>query len=311
MRRGRKLDRITRITNQVDALHEVFSSELFEHTIGTHSIDEFRGNNFNSVYYYKVGMLPDLITPQNIDEYGVAYTFYFLREAQKFSMDLWFIKDNNIYIRDGFLLTYSEKIQDGSTFKASLTETFKKATGMSNSPTLFSNSEISEAIKGFNSYDLSNFSVDNSGGKVPDFSHFYTQSKSQANSQRIIKAYYFVLTARQNAAVPMKILSYCTALECLFNTSVSEISYQISERVALLLGKNKEDRLEIFHTVKNGYKYRSLVVHGSNLKGDELKASKVSNELDSILRQLLNENYSIFSESPTFINEFFLNDVLD
>ena len=306
MNKGKRLDKITRISNKFDNLNEAFTSKLMQYTLGSHSIDEFKGNDFNTVYYYKTGQFPDTITSKNIDQYGTACTFYLLREAQNFSLDLWFVKDNNIYVRDGFLVAYSKSIPDGSTFKASLTETFKKANGELNSPTIFSDLEISEAIKNFASYDLSNLSLDNLGGKMPDFKHFYKNSKSP----RMLKAHYFLLSARQNAAVPMKILFYCTALECLFNTSVSEISYQISERVALLLGESPEQRLEIFNIVKTGYRYRSSVVHGSDLKGDETNASKISNSLDFILRQLLNQNHSIFDEKSTTIDEYFLNKAL-
>lgn len=59
------------------------------------------------------------------------------------------------------------------------------------------------------------------GMKYPDFSHFYKNS----NAQRMKKAQYFLAGARMNAAIPMKIVSYCTALECLFSTAKTEINH--------------------------------------------------------------------------------------
>lgn len=57
-------------------------------------------------------------------------------------------------------------------------------------------------------------------------------------------------------------LSLTSAIEALVNSSKNEITHQIGERVAILCGKTKEGRLDIYHNVKKLYNTRSTLVHG-------------------------------------------------
>lgn len=56
--------------------------------------------------------------------------------------------------------------------------------------------------------------------------------------------------------------SLVTILEALLSTGTAEISHQISERVAVLIGREPNDRLEIYRRVKKLYDLRSRITHG-------------------------------------------------
>lgn len=297
LNKGFELAPGTRISNGPDVRSNILKTDLMMWTAGVHSVDEFD----NTVYYYKIGEFPEIKTKDEMDQKGTAYTFYFLREAQGFVTDLWFVKDNGIYVRDGFLITYVNKIEEGATFKASLTETFKAASG-EYGEFVFTKKEVEAAKQNFEPFSLDDFNLDNMGFKYTNFDHFYKSS----NAQRIHKAHYFTLGARNNSAIPMKIVSYCTALECLFSTAKTEINHRIAERVAAMLGTSQEDKKDLFKFIKKAYDYRSTIVHGSNIKGSEETLAPVSIRLDSILRQLLSGNHEIFTKSDSEIDEFFI-----
>jgi hypothetical protein len=70
-----------------------------------------------------------------------------------------------------------------------------------------------------------------------------TKTMLHAKSGRIGRFTYFLDAARQNRDIAVKILHYCSALEAIVSTSHTEISHQISERIAFLLRGRFESRL--------------------------------------------------------------------
>jgi Apea-like HEPN len=56
--------------------------------------------------------------------------------------------------------------------------------------------------------------------------------------------------------------SLVTILEALLSTGTAEISHQISERVAVLIGREPRERIEIYRKVKKLYDLRSRITHG-------------------------------------------------
>ncbi|MCK2000840.1 HEPN domain-containing protein [[Brevibacterium] frigoritolerans] len=285
-----------RISNGPQVLSKTLDTELMRDTLGVLSKDEFD----NMVYLYVDGELANIPTKQQMDEIGTDYTFFLLRKAQSFIEHLWQIKDNNIYVRDGFLLTYNKQFEDGCTYKASLSEIYSYAT-CEEKESNFSNKEISSAILAFSPYALDGYKEKTFGGKNPNSDHFYKNK----GSQRMVRAEYFTLGARGSAIVPMKIVSYCNALECLFTTGKTEVNHKIAERVAIMLGTSKESKLHLFDLVKKAYTYRSSLVHGQYLKGTEENLLTISKELDDILRKLLVGKHEIFSKSDAEMNDFF------
>lgn len=100
-----------RISNGPEIFSEILSTDLMTATAGIHSIDEFK----NKVYFYVNGEFPDIHTKEQMDKIGGKYTFFFLRQAQLLTHYLWRVKDNNVYVRDGFLLAYEQNFEDGFT----------------------------------------------------------------------------------------------------------------------------------------------------------------------------------------------------
>lgn len=291
----------TRITNGPEIKSDILDSQLMKATAGLHSIDEFD----NTVYYYKTGDFPSIDTYDEMNLKGGQYTFYFLREAQGFTTDLWMVKDNGIYVRDGFLITYKERLEDGISFKASLTETFKSSSG-SRERITFTKEEIDIAIQNFYPYMNDEISEDDYGEKYPNFEHFYKAS----SPERMGKAEYFTIAARTNAALPMKIVLYCTALECLFSTAKAELTHRTAERVAALLGGSSQEKKELYKFIKKAYDYRSTIIHGSNLKDEEAILMNTSIRLDDTLRQLILGNHEVFTMKNEEMDDFFITLIL-
>lgn len=236
-----------------------------------------------------------------MDELGGKHCCAFLRQVQQLAHLLWYIKDNSIYVRDGFLLVYKNKLNDGFTYKASLSEVFSYS-NCEWADSEFSQSELMEAIKRFTPVPLGDYSEDEFGGKFPNSDYFFKTK----GSDRTTRAMYFTLAARRNSILPMKILSYCTALECLFTIGTSEITHKIAECVAFMLGNSKESKKELYKLVKEAYNYRSAVVHGQHLKGSDEKLVPLSVDLDEILRQLFVNDYDIFSKNDEEIENYFM-----
>lgn len=280
MNKGIELYPGTRISNGKEKLSSFINTNLFARTAGQHSYSEFE----DKVYCYKVGEYKE------IESKGNMVTFHFLREIEQFIHALWYVKDNSIYIRDGFLFFYEDDIENGVTYKASLSTMYTSSDG-SRSETYFSKEEVSSALSYFTPFTLEEINEETFGGKYVENDHFY----KKANLKRHERVKYFVVAARATNALPMKIVMYCTALECLFSTGSTEIVHKISERVAVLLGKTADEKIEIFDFVKKAYNYRSTVIHGSAIKADNGGLLEISMGLDQILRQfLLMEDHEVF-----------------
>ena len=116
------------ISNNGDLLKEVlnYKSDLALDTMGVHSIDEFQGNTF----YLVDGEFDASITHEKVDTFGTMMAFGFLRQIQSLTNDLWSIRDNSIYVRDGFLFVYDKDFEDGVSYKASLSTINTKSTGI-------------------------------------------------------------------------------------------------------------------------------------------------------------------------------------
>lgn len=90
--------------------------------------------------------------------------------------------------------------------------------------------------------------------------YFRPYSKSY---DRLSTALFFFWNAITERSKAMMFLNFTIIFECLLSTSKQEISHQISERVAILLGKKVHDRKDIYERVKkNIYDKRSKIVHG-------------------------------------------------
>ena len=73
---------------------------------------------------------------------------------------------------------------------------------------------------------------------------------------------------------------YVTVMEALVSTTTVELSHQVSERIALLLGRDINSRVEIYWEMEKAYGYRSKAAHGKSLKGMEQEVYAFLSEID-------------------------------
>lgn len=86
--------------------------------------------------------------------------------------------------------------------------------------------------------------------------------------KRIWTALYWYGEAMSERELNSLIIKYATFLEALFNSREGGISEQISEFTAHVIGKNKEERMDIYSTVKKLYSLRSNAVHGGAIENN-------------------------------------------
>ncbi|MEB2294465.1 hypothetical protein [Priestia megaterium] len=290
-----------RISNGRKILDETIGTKLMSATLGVHSLREFN----DSVYVYIDNELDEIQTREQMDQAGSSLTFLHLRQMQHFTHELWKIKDNSVYVRDGFLLAYPSNgtFEDGCTYKASLSEVFT-CSNCEIKPTKFSDVEVTKASEWYKSSKLLTHNAREDGGKLPDARPLI---KGETPSTRMTRAIYFTDTARKNAVLPTKIVSYCTALECLFTTKAFKISTTVASRTANMLGGNDAAYISAFDLVKEAYKYRSIIVHGQSLEGDEETLARICRRLDIMLRTFIIGDHEIFSKDDKEMDRFFEN----
>ena len=98
-------------------------------------------------------------------------------------------------------------------------------------------------------------------------------------------------------------------MEALVSTSTAELSHQVAERVAILIGNNAVDRQTIYHDIKKGYNIRSKAAHGEPLKGTVQDVADLLVILDDYLRRLMKLE-SPYNFDDNKLNEFFIKELM-
>jgi hypothetical protein len=103
-------------------------------------------------------------------------------------------------------------------------------------------------------------------------------------------------------------------MESLLSTDSAELSHKLSERVAFLLGRQLDDRKQIYATMKTAYNIRSKTVHGDRLSSKDVeRATGLSTTCDNLLRQTLVKIWSssklmeLFSGKKEVLEEYFMS----
>lgn len=301
-------EHIGRITNNPRYFNKFISNPHTENNVGTFSIEELTEEE--ATYIYISGDFADISSHKEFYEKKPGYTFYLLREVEEFIHYLWAVKDNNVYVRDGFLFVYEDNEKDVTIFKASLSTIYSFADLRFDEKALFSDLEIKQA----NDFMKSNlFSVTEGEKETPEEINYYSEYKYvtadifyyKDDNNRFMRALFFSLSARGSSHVPIKIMYYINALECLFTTSHAELSHKIAERVAILLGESKDERLNLFETIRSAYNIRSKVVHGSKFSKKDKNLSEISISLDEIIRTILIHHKMFFDKNDTELEDKF------
>lgn len=270
------------ISNKKDCLNPIFENSLSYYTLGTHSIDEIKESDS---FYIEEGELGSITTAE-LNRFGTQYCFVILRQLQLNMRRLWLIKDNAVYIRDGFLYTYEDDLSDGFTFKGSLSAINTFADG-SIKPIVFTDELKNEFISNELCFteekeNLIKNEATQDYRKVCQHQHLKSSKLTRKDLANM-----YIAKARAEGVVAMKVLLYCSALEALVSTSTTELSHRVAERIATLLGNDKEERCEIYNNVKTGYDVRSKVAHGDLVKKDREQIERISTIIDEYLRKLI------------------------
>ena len=97
-------------------------------------------------------------------------------------------------------------------------------------------------------------------------------------------------------------LSLMISMEAILNLDRSEVTFQVSRNAAVLLGKDKENAEQIFKNMRELYKKRSNIVHGSKVQ----ESKKISKEdiirLREYVRQSIKEIHFIGKDKPEIID---------
>lgn len=268
-----------KISNEKGLLKQMFDNNLSVGTLGIHSIDEF----YDAPSYYVVdGEFADAFTKEDCDAYGTQVTFAFLRQIQNYIGNFWKLQDNCAYVRDGFLYVYDEYLSEGCTYKASVSLVNSFANG-EQKDVYFTEDEIIGFADDMQIFDVQGVVEQKVCYRNPTQKQHY---KGAGLDKKDMGEMYVAL-ARGEMVIPMKVMSYCMALEALVANTTTELSHRVAERVAVLIGKTKEERCEIYTVVKKGYDVRSKIAHGDFIKGNEEDIKKYSVLLDGYLRALL------------------------
>lgn len=97
-----------RITNSSVPFEAILKNIETNKRIGFHSESEFLYPK--STYLYIDGELEDIDSWDEMDLKGLDFTFTLLRKIQYLTHYFWAVEDNNIYVRDGFLITYKKRL---------------------------------------------------------------------------------------------------------------------------------------------------------------------------------------------------------
>jgi len=213
---------------------------------------------------------------------------------------LWFIKDTAANIDEHFTFYPDEdvlyRINDARPYSNSLGEYPVESFDLQELKTATRIHDRFLQIKSPKSISASVVSPKNRFYDSPIHSTNYNEFN------RIERAMLFLESARHTTFPLSKISSYMSMLECLFSTGDTEVSHKVSERVALYIGKNSNDRYKIFKTIKHAYTLRSRFVHGDAVdKKHSLQSQlkEISKEIDGLLRTIFTK--VILEDSVMFL----------
>jgi Apea-like HEPN len=288
LNKGKLIGGTSRISNGAENFRRLFDNRYFRDYVGGYHFHEFE----DSVYIYAIGDFEELKAKFDKEYNLMEYAFFLLRNAQYFVNCLWLVKDNSIYVRDAFLDVYPDGNPAQGNIQYASVSAINSNTSGDVVETSFSMDELKTAISYFTPTET--FEGIEDGGKFP----FKNPLTKEAG--RIGRAVYFCIGARSISSLPMKILNYCTVLECLFTSDSFEVTHKVSERLAFLLGKDSIERNYYYQLVRDAYRIRSKAVHGQFIKTQLEDMQRISKGLDESIRRIFINYYQNPNEYEVF-----------
>ncbi|GET33245.1 hypothetical protein PbJCM13498_21080 [Prolixibacter bellariivorans] len=283
LKKGVELDTNVFLTNDKGIIKELIPEKLIP-VIG---LNEYHNLLSLNAFVYATIKIPK----KKFDERTVLT--HFLELNALLCQAFWLIKDNSvkmelghlIYRKDNYLNTHSNYLSSMYTTQLGDSKLTK-----------FSSGEIQHI------------------GDLQRFLFFISQNKTKQKYTKLVKehnrvqrAFLFIQSARCATDIGIKVAEFCTAFECLFAVSTSELKHRLAEIISILLGKEKKEKLEIYKHIQKAYDLRSAVVHGDSIPSRYSKMEfqllkETSNNCDEYLRQIFNDFISDENLLNTFID---------
>ncbi|MBA2500363.1 MAG: hypothetical protein H0V30_11610 [Chitinophagaceae bacterium] len=282
----------------------IFNNHLYKQ-IGNINIREF----INKPFFFSFLEIKDK------EDFTITTTKTF-SALNALSSFIWFAKDN--CIDAGLMYSYYADVDDIVLSRYKIANT-SNANG-EYSETLLNLEDIELAEKIFLKVtELQNNKPDKK--KAPELvldltrpiisdTNYHYQDYNENN--RIQRALSFLVMARSNSFLPLKISIYIAILETVFTTDSTEVNYKVCQRAAFYLGGDAETKFANFQKVKEAYDIRSKFFHGQELAKNKDKRenlASVSVEIDNIVRKVLTkvlfDDSEIFLKDNTFLNSYY------
>lgn len=217
----------------------------------------------------------------------------FLREVQAFLTATWLIKDNSANCELGFAICSDQH----HVHSNALALQYSDHSG--NRKTLSVDLGLLTEICALHR--------ENFGGIREQDTPAHTSFRKSV--WRLSRAMRFLQQARSADDIGLKIANYCSFFEATLSTTSSELSHQLSERVAFFLRSSPDERLALFRCIKRAYNVRSKIVHGDILPQGTIDALvDISGSCDEAARQVT-RNIMVNKELKKVFDA--TNDVLD
>lgn len=266
-------------------------------------------------FNWMIGSYPFLFIQHDIDEEIGSVAAYYNGIAYLISNCLWFIKDNSITNVNCFIQNINKPDKVAVNQRGMLISDAKGNYQQQN----FNNNELLKLRYFVNQYfkiqPSSEIGLKNSqrSGQNGEFIRGIENFIPHNKMNRIFRSFHFITNARINSFLPMKISSYVAAMECLFANKGggSEISHQVSERIALFLGNSIIEKKQLYDAIKLAYNIRSRYLHGDVLSNKESSfdyLTDVSTQCDNIARDVFSkvfQNVELFLSDDNVLKAYF------
>lgn len=275
LNKGKIISKNMRISNGNEFFKQNILNETFYKGFGSVEALSFE----DGVYIYEKGDYNQLQKDIGYQTTEIDLINFLLRKVQIFTSSLWFVKDNSVTFDAGFLQIYDTHPQDGT-----LTSNFFSYLPSTSDGEIrtvdYNEAEIQRAI---DYYKLSEIDYQNYESDVAP----YLENPLYKGSKRVDRALYFLGISRNTTALPIKAINFSSLLECLFTNDSSEITHKVSERCALFIGEEYEERKRTFKLVKSLYKIRSKAIHGQSVGVNPDEMKKMLIKVDKLVRNIL------------------------
>jgi hypothetical protein len=232
-----------------------------------------------------------------------------LGAIQRLLMALWYVRDNCVMC-DGGVLIYPELSNQRVGWhgiKHSLGQYFWNAT-VQHTTTAWAPEELATA-RDLAEREKSVFDLTGQTVSV--------HPTLPKGVNRLMRGQYYLENARTCSDVGVRIAAYVSCLEALFSTASTELAHKLSERVAVFLEDDVDQRAAIYQDVKRAYDVRSKMVHGDEIDTKQHgQLFEVSMACDNLLRRVFgkvlrdDDASKLFRSSKSAIDSFFLKRTL-